>query len=390
MAAVVLDFARARELFSDDERAVARSVRAFVAAEVLPHVRAWWERGELPAELPRRLGALGVLGPTLPVAYGGAACSAGAYGLAMYELERGDSGLRSFASVQGALVMHPIFAFGSDAQKRKYLPALAAGRLVGCFGLTEADGGSDPGGNLRTRARRDGGGFVLSGGKLWITNGEIADVAVVWAKDDDSAVRGFLIERGAPGFSARPVPHKLSLRASVTSELVLDDVRVGADAVLPGAVGLKAALTCLTQARFGIAFGALGALEAVYEEALGYARTRTTFGKPIAARQLVQEKLVRMASDHARGLLFAWRLARLKDAGDLPHALVSLAKRDNVRAALLAARAARELLGAAGITTEHHAIRHMLNLETVDTYEGTYDVHTLIVGRALTGENALE
>jgi glutaryl-CoA dehydrogenase len=287
-------------------------------------------------------------------------------------------------------VMYPIACYGSDEQKQAYLGGLGRGELVGCFGLTEPDGGSDPAGNMRTRARRDGGDFVLSGTKVWITNGEIADLAVVWAKDDGGVVRGFLVPRAATGFSARPMPHKMSLRASVTSELVLDGVRVPAAAMLPGAEGLKAVLACLTQARYGIAWGALGALEAVYTEALAFAQTRATFGKPIAARQLVQDKLVRMVSDHSRGLLVAWRLGRLKDAGSLRPAQVSLAKRDNVRAALAGARLAREILGAAGISLEHHAIRHMLNLETVDTYEGTHDIHTLIAGRDLTGLGALE
>jgi glutaryl-CoA dehydrogenase len=340
--------------------------------------------------LVERFGAQGFLGANLATEHGGAGLSAVGYGLIMYELERIDSGLRSFASVQSALVMYPIAAFGTDEQRRTYLPELARGRMIGCFGLTEAGGGSDPAGNMQTRARRDGGDYVISGSKVWITNGSIADVALIWAKDDAGAVRGFLVPCASRGFSAREVPEKLSLRASVTSELVLDDVRVPASAALLGATGLKAVLSCLTQARYGIAWGALGALSAVYDEALAFAQTRTTFGKPIAARQLVQEKLVRMVSDHSRGLLVAWRLGRLKDAGTLRPTQVSLAKRDNVRAALAAARSARELLGAAGISLEHHAIRHMLNLETVDTYEGTHDVHTLIVGRDLTGCNAFE
>ena len=313
-----------------------------------------------------------------------------AYGLAMYELERIDSGLRSFASVQSALVMYPIARYGSPEQQARYLPDLGRGRLIGCFGLTEPDGGSDPEGNMKTRARRDGDGYVLSGTKNRITNGGIADVAVVWAKDDAGQVRGFLVPTDARGFSAREIERKVSLRASVTSELVLDEVHLPGQAALPGAVGLKTALSCLTQARYGIAWGAMGALEAVYTEALDFARGRSSFGRPIAARQLVQDKLVRMVSDHSRGLLVAWRLGRLKDEGQLRPSQVSLAKRDNVRAALAAARSAREILGASGISLEHHAIRHMLNLETVDTYEGTHDIHTLIVGREITGTGALD
>ena len=390
MDAPALDYFDLAELLTPDEREVQRATRRFLEAEALPGIRQAWARGEFPRALVPRFGEQGLLGANLPAEQGGAGLSAVGYGLMMYELERIDSGLRSFASVQSALVMYPIAAFGSDQQRRTYLPELARGRMIGCFGLTEADGGSDPAGNMKTRARRDGGEVVLTGSKVWITNGAIADLALVWAKDEAGAVRGFLVPGDARGFSAREVPEKMSLRASVTSELVLDDVRVPASAALPGAEGLKAVLSCLTQARYGIAWGALGALEAVYTEALAFARSRTTFGKPIAARQLVQEKLVRMVSDHGRGLLVAWRLGRLKDAGTLRPAQVSLAKRDNVRAALGAARAARELLGAAGISLEHHAIRHMLNLETVDTYEGTHDVHTLIVGRDLTGLGAFE
>jgi glutaryl-CoA dehydrogenase len=385
-----LDFFELSSLLTPEEREIQRSTRRFLEAEALPGIRAAWSRGEFPRELVARFGAQGLLGANLPPTDGSAGISAVGYGLINYELERIDSGLRSFASVQSALVMYPIASYGSDEQRRAYLPGLAGGELVGCFGLTEADGGSDPAGSMKTRARRDGADFVLTGSKVWITNGAIADVAIIWAKDDEGRARGFVVPTDARGFSAREVPEKMSLRASVTSELVLDEVRVPAAAALPGATGLKAVLSCLTQARYGIAWGALGALEAVYAEALEFAGTRITFGKPIAARQLVQEKLVRMVSDHGRGLLVAWRLGRLKDAGTLRPAQVSLAKRDNVRAALQGARAAREILGAAGISLEHQAVRHMLNLETVDTYEGTHDVHTLVVGRELTGLNAFE
>ena len=385
-----LDFLAFQDLLKPEEREIQRASRAFLEAEALPGIREQWEKGEFPVALVARMGAQGFLGANLPVDKGGAGVSSVAYGLTMYELERIDSGLRSFASVQSALVMYPIAQFGSPEQQRRYLPELGRGRLIGCFGLTEADGGSDPVGNMKTRARRDGSGYVLSGRKMWITSGGIADVALIWAKDDAGEVRGFLVPRDARGYSTREIGHKVSLRASVTSELLLDDVHLPADAALPTGVGLKAALSCLTQARYGIAWGALGALEAVYVEALEFARGRITFGRSIASRQLVQEKLVRMVSDHTRGLLFAWRLGRLKDEGRLNPSQVSLAKRDNVRSALAAARSAREILGAAGVSLEHHAIRHMLNLETVDTYEGTHDIHTLIVGRQITGSGALE
>jgi glutaryl-CoA dehydrogenase len=385
-----LDFFAFQELLKPEEREIQKTSRAFLEAEALPGIREQWEKGEFPRSLVARLGTQGLLGASLPVDQGGAGVSSVAYGLVMYELERIDSGLRSFASVQSALVMYPIARYGSPEQQRRYLSELGRGRLIGCFGLTESDGGSDPVGNMKTRVRRDGTGYVLTGSKSWITNGGIADVAVIWAKDDAGEVRGFLVPREARGYTTREIEHKVSLRVSITSELVLDDVHLPAEAALPTGVGLKAALSCLTQARYGIAWGALGALEAVYAEALEFARGRITFGRPIAARQLVQEKLVRMVSDHARGLLVAWRLGRLKDDGKMHPSQVSLAKRDNVRSALAAARSAREILGAAGISLEHHAIRHMLNLETVDTYEGTHDIHTLIVGREITGSGALD
>lgn len=386
----MLDYLGLSELFTPEEREIQRSSRRFLDDVALPHIGQWWEEGSFPTHLIRRFGEMGFLGPTIPTEYGGAGVSSAAYGLIAYELERVDSGLRSFCSVQSSLVMYPIYAFGSEEQKREYLPRLATGELVGCFGLTEPDGGSDPDGNMKTRARKDGDGYVLTGTKMWITNGNLAHIAIVWAKDDEGVVRGFIVPTDIPGFKANEVRHKASLRASVTSELVLEDVRVPASAMLPGVKGLKGPLSCLTQARFGIAWGALGALEAVYTEALNFSQTRTTFGKPIGSRQLVQEKLVRMLSDHTKGLLVAWRLAQLKDAGKLRPQQVSLGKRDNVRAALNAARSAREILGGSGITLEYHAIRHMLNLETVDTYEGTYDIHTLILGRDITGLNALE
>ncbi|HAL46577.1 MAG: acyl-CoA dehydrogenase [SAR202 cluster bacterium] len=385
----MLDYMDVQGLLSDEERQVQSGARDFLEAEVQPDISDWWERGEFPRQLVPRLGEMGYLGANLPREYGAAGVDNVAYGLLMYELERIDSGLRSFASVQGALVMYPIHSYGSEEQKRAYLPEMAAGRSIGCFGLTEHEGGSDPGA-MRTNARKDGESYVLNGTKMWITNGNIADVALVWAKDDEGDVRGFLVPTDTPGFTANEIKHKMSMRASVTSELVMEDCRVAASQMLPNVRGLRGPLSCLTQARYGIAWGALGALEAVYTDALDFSKTRSTFGRPIAGRQLVQTKLVDMLADHTKGLLLAWRLAVLKDQGKLAFSHVSLAKRENVRAALKAARTAREILGGSGIVLEHNAIRHMLNLETVDTYEGTHDIHTLILGRDITGENALE
>lgn len=378
------------DLLAPDERLIRQSVRAYCDAELMPQIAEWWDSGDLPVkELMQQFGGMGLLGPTTPEEYGGAGVSYSAYGAMMYELERVDSGLRSAASVQGSLVMFPIFTYGNDEQRQKYLPGLASGELIGCFGLTEPDGGSDPGA-MRTRARLDGDEYVLNGSKMWITNSPAADLAVVWAKDDEGVIRGFIVPTDAPGFHAPKITRKMSLRASVTGEIVLEDCRIPAANLLPGSGGLKSPLSCLTSARFGIAWGALGALEAVLQTALDYTGSRTTFGKPIASRQLVQDKLVRMATDHSTGLLLAWRLGQLKDAGRMNFAQVSMAKRNNVRVALTGARLARELLGGNGITTEYPVIRHMLNLETVDTYEGTHDIHTLIVGRHLTGVGALE
>jgi glutaryl-CoA dehydrogenase len=384
----MLDYYHTLNMLSDEERQVQTVAREFLEAEALPHVRDWWEEGVFPRHMVPKLGELGFLGANLPREYGASGINNVAYGLLMYELERADSGLRSFASVQGALVMYPIYRYGSEEQKRKYLPKMAAGELIGCFGLTEHEGGSDPGA-MKTRARRDGESYILNGTKMWITNGNIADVTLVWAADEENTVRGFLVPTDTPGFTANEVKHKMSMRASVTSELVLEDVRVPVSQMLPEAKGLAAPLSCLTQARYGIAWGALGALEAVYEDALAFSQNRSTFGKPIAARQLVQDKLVDMLADHTRGLLLAWRLGMLKDEGKMSYSHVSLAKRENVRAALKAARTAREILGGSGITLEYSVIRHMLNLETVDTYEGTHDIHTLILGRDITGQNAL-
>lgn len=385
----MLDFFAVGDLLTTEQRAIQQTTRRFVDREVLPGIRAWWDRDEFPLHLIKQFAELGILGANLPEEYGCAGVDNVAYGLIQYELERGDSGLRSFASVQGSLVMYPIYSYGSEEQKRRYLPELAAGRMIGCFGLTESDGGSDPGA-MRTRARHDGDDWVLNGSKMWITNSPVADIAVIWAKDDDGVVRGFIVPTDTPGFNAPKITSKMSMRASITGEIVLENCRVPSDALLPGSGGLKSPLGCLTQARYGIAWGALGALESVYTTACEYAKTRTTFGKPIGARQLVQDKLVRMATDHSLGLLMAHQLGTLKDGKQMSFAQVSMAKRNNVRVALTGARLAREILGGNGITTEYPVIRHMLNLETVDTYEGTHDIHTLIVGRALTGLGALE
>lgn len=378
------------DLLTPDERLIRETTRAYCEKELLPQIAGWWDSGDFPVRaVMKRFGELGLLGPTTPEEYGGAGASYSAYGAMMYELERVDSGLRSAASVQGSLVMFPISSYGSAEQKKKWLPGLASGELIGCFGLTEPDGGSDPGA-MRTRARKDGEHYVLNGNKMWITNSPVADVAVVWAKDDGGIIRGFIVPTDAPGFSAPKIHRKMSLRASITGEVVLEECRIPASNLLPGSHGLKSPLSCLTSARFGIAWGAMGALEAVLQASLDYTTDRVTFGKAIASRQLVQDKLVRMATDHSTGMLLAWRLGQLKDAGKMNYAQVSYAKRHNVRVALNGARLAREMHGGNGITTEYPVIRHMLNLETVDTYEGTHDIHTLIIGRHLTGQGALE
>ncbi len=383
------DYYQLDELLTEEERLVRDTVRRFVDREVIPHVGGWWLRGEFPRHLVGALGELGTLGANLPAEYGAAGVNNIAYGLILQELERGDSGLRSFASVQGALVMYPIYAFGSEDQRRRWLPRLASGQAVGCFGLTEPNAGSDPGA-MTTRCRRRGDGWEINGTKMWITNGSMADVAVIWAKDGDDEIRGFLVERGTPGFSASELHTKASMRASDTSELVLDGVVVPDEARLPDGNGLRAPLSCLTQARYGIAWGAIGAAIACFEEALGYAKERVAFRRPIAATQIIQTRLVDMLTEITKGQLLAYRLGQLKDQGAMRYTHVSLAKRNNVRMALEIARAARTILGAYGITLEYHAMRHAANLESVDTYEGTYDIHTLILGRDLTGISAFE
>jgi glutaryl-CoA dehydrogenase len=381
-----LDYYRLDDLLSEDERLTRAAVRSFVEREALPLIEACHAREEFPRQLVPRMAELGVFGANLK-GYGCAGLSNVAYGLIMQELEAGDSGLRSMGSVQGSLAMYAIWRFGNEEQKRRWLPEMAAGRAIGCFGLTEPDHGSDPGG-METRARRDGQGWVLSGTKRWITNGSIADVAVVWAKDGET-IRGFLVERGTPGYSAHDIKGKFSLRASITSELVLEDVKVPATSVLPEAEGLGGPFSCLNQARYGIVWGALGAARTCYLTALDYARARKQFDRPIAGYQLVQQKLVHMVSEITKGQLLAWRLGQLKDAGTMRPEQVSLAKRNNVGVALEIARLARDVLGANGIVNEYPVIRHMLNLETVNTYEGTYDMHTLIVGRDVTGLDAI-
>ena len=383
----MLDFYNVSELLTPEERQFQATAREFLDAEAAPHIRDWWEQGILPRHLVPKFGELGLIGATMPREFGGAGASSVANGLIMYELERVDSGLRSLVGIQGSLVMYPIYTYGSEEMKKRYLPKLAKGEMVGCFALTEPEGGSDAGA-MQTRALRDGDAYVLNGKKMWINGGSLADIAIVWARDEESEVSGFIVPTDSPGFKASPIEHKMSLRVSDASELLLEEVRVPAAQMLPKAKGLSAPLSGLTQGRYGIAWGALGALEAVYSEALSFAKDRVTFGKPIASRQLVQAKLAEMLADHTEGLLLAWRLAKLKDEGKMTYAQASLAKRQNVRSALRAARSAREILAARGITLEYHAIRHMLNLETVDTYEGTYDVQTLILGREITGLEA--
>jgi len=381
-----VDYYAIEPLLSEEERMVRAAVREWVEAEFLPVVTEHHRAGTFPMELVPKLGELGVFGATLK-GYGGAGLNNVAYGLIMQELERGDSGLRSFASVQSGLVMYPIHRYGSDAQKERWLPALQRGAAIGCFGLTEPDHGSDPG-SMATRATRSGDELVLNGTKLWITNGSVADVAVVWAKGDDGEIGGYLVERGRPGFSALDIHGKFSMRASITSELSFQDCRIPLDNKLPGVSGIRGPLSCLTQARYGIAWGAIGAAMACYDWALQYAQSRIQFGKPIAAFQLVQRKLVWMVTEITKAQLLCLQLGRLKDAGAMRPQHVSMAKMNNAWMAIETARMARDIMGAAGIVDEHPVIRHLLNLETVFTYEGTHDIHTLIIGRDITGLDA--
>jgi glutaryl-CoA dehydrogenase len=379
------DYLGIDRLLDDEERLIRDTVRAWVNERIVPNVAEWFEAGHIPVELAKELGDLGLLGMHLH-GYGCAGTSATAYGLACLELEAGDSGVRSLVSVQGSLAMYAIYRWGSEEQKQDWLPRMAAGDAIGCFGLTEPDSGSDPG-SMRTRARRDGSDWIIHGNKMWITNGSIADVAVVWA-DTDEGIRGFLVEKGLPGFTTQDIERKLSLRASVTSELLLDDVRVPGEAMLSEAKSLRGPLSCLNEARFGIVFGAVGAARACYESALDYSKNRIQFGKPIASFQIQQQKLAMMAVEVNRASLLALHLGRMKDQGLLRPEHVSMGKLANVNAALDVARSARQVLGANGVTLEYPVIRHMNNLESVVTYEGTADVHALVVGSAITGIDA--
>jgi glutaryl-CoA dehydrogenase len=382
-----LDVLEVDRLLSDEERQIQALVREWVDDNVLPGIEGWFEDGVFPKQIATELGSLGLLGMHLE-GYGCLGANAVSYGLACLELEAGDSGFRSFVSVQGSLCMFPIHRYGSEEQKQAWLPRMVAGEAIGCFGLTEPDFGSDPN-HMRTWAKRDGSDWIVSGTKMWITNGSIADLAIVWAQTDDG-IRGFLVPTDTPGFSATDIHRKLSLRASVTSELVLDDVRLPEDAVLPGVTGIKGPLSCLSEARFGIVWGAMGAARACYACALGYAKTRVQWGRPIAGFQLTQEKLTNMALELNKGTLLALHLGRMKDEGRLRPEHVSVGKLNNVREALEIARTARTILGASGITLEYPVIRHMNNLESVLTYEGTSEIHTLILGQALTGERAFD
>ncbi len=388
------DFYNIDSVLSEEERAVRDTIRAFVDERVLPIIGDCYIEGRFPKELIPEMAQLGMFGANLPEEYGAAGLNNVAYGLIMHELERGDSGVRSFASVQGALVMYPIYAFGSEEQKKHYLPKMASGEVIGCFGLTEPDFGSNPSAMItRAIVQRDG-SWVINGAKMWITNGSTAQVAIIWAKTgedkSDKSIRGFIVPTDAAGFTAKDQKGKLSLRASDTSELVLQDVRVPATALLPKTGGIKSPLMCLTQARYGIAWGAMGAAQACYEEALDYAGNRVMFGKPIAGFQLQQQRLAEMLTELVKGQLLALHLGRLKDAGTFTPQQVSLAKRNNVSAATDIAREARRLLGANGILAEYSSMRHMANLESVYTYEGTHDIHTLILGQAVTGLSAFE
>jgi glutaryl-CoA dehydrogenase len=391
MAFQGVDFYDIDSLLSEDERAVRDTVRRWVDEKVIPIIGDYYVRGEFPLHLVPEMAELGLFGANLPEEYGCAGLNNVAYGLIMQELERGDSGVRSFASVQGALVMYPIYAFGSEEQKRYWLPRMARGEVIGCFGLTEPDYGSNPAGMITT-ARKTDAGWVINGSKMWITNGSTAHVAVIWAKtgalDDPKSIRGFLVPTDTKGFSARDQKGKLSLRASDTSELVLEEVCVSSDALLPKSQGLKSALMCLTQARYGIAWGAVGAAMACYEEAVRYAKTRVMFGRPIGGFQLQQARLADMLTEITKAQLLCLQLGRLKDRGTMTPEQVSLAKRNNVNMATEVARETRRLLGAQGILAEYQAMRHLANLESVYTYEGTHDIHTLILGEAITGLSA--
>ena len=386
MALDPYDLFDVRSLLSEEERAVQDAVARFTDEKVIPVIGECFDQGRFPKELVPEIAALGLFGSSLPEEYGCAGLNGVSYGLICQELERGDSGIRSFVSVQSSLCMYPIYAYGSEEQRRRWLPGMAAGQVIGCFGLTEPHGGSDPA-NMKTHARKDGGDWVLNGSKMWITNGNLADIAIVWAQTDEG-IQGFIVEKGTPGFSAQEIKHKMSLRASVTSGLFFDNVRVPDSSRLPNVKGLKGPLGCLTQARYGITWGPIGAAIACLDEVLGYTKERILFGRPVAATQSAQLKMADMARRITCAQLLVLQLGRLKDAGQMQPSQVSLAKWNNCRMAIDIAREARDLLGGAGITTEHSPIRHALNLESVITYEGTETVHQLVIGRELTGINA--
>ena len=383
------DFCNITSLLTDEELLIQKTANQFVEKEFNPIVNEYYDKGSFPLDLIPKMGELGFFGATLPKEFGGSEISSTAYGLIMHELEKGDSGLRSVCSVQGGLVMYPIHQYGTDEQKKKWLPKLAAGTAIGCFGLTEANHGSDPGGML-TKAKRDGDDWIINGSKMWITNGSIADVAVVWAKDEEGIVRGFLIEKGTKGFSSSDIHGKMSLRASITSELFMKDVRVPDSSRLPGVEGLKGPLSCLTQARYSIAWGTIGSAVDCYEVALNYSKERKQFSKPIAGFQLTQKKLAYMIQEISKAQLLAIQLGKLKDNNQLDFSHISLGKKNNVAIARDCARLAREILGANGIMDDYSVMRHMMNLETVYTYEGTHEIHTLIIGQKITGEPAFE
>ena len=383
------DFCNITSLLTDEELLIQKTANQFVAEEFNPIVNEYYEKGSFPLDLIPKMGELGFFGATLPKKYGGSEISSTAYGLIMQELEKGDSGLRSVCSVQGSLVMFPIYKYGTEEQKEKWLPLLAAGKAVGCFGLTESNHGSDPAGML-TRAKRDGDDWIINGSKMWITNGSIADVSVVWARDEEGVIRGFLLEKGMDGFSSSDIHGKMSLRASITSELFMKDVRVSDANRLPDIKGLKGPLSCLTQARYSIAWGVIGAAIDCYEVALSYSKDRKQFSKPIAGFQLTQQKLVYMIEEITKAQLLALQIARLKDSGDLEFAHISLGKKNNVAIARKCAQLGREILGGNGIMDDYPMMRHMMNLETVYTYEGTHEIHTLILGQKITGLPAFE
>ena len=383
------DYYLMNELLSDEHRMAQEAVRDWVKQEVSPIIEDYAERAECPVHLFKGLAEIGAFGPSLPVEYGGGGMDEIAYGLIMQELERGDSGIRSMASVQGSLVMYPIFRYGSEEQKRKYLPKLGSGEFIGCFGLTEPDHGSNPAGMTST-LRDDGDAYILNGAKMWITNSPIADIAVVWARDDEGKIRGVIVEKGMKGFSAPEIHGKWSLRASITGELVFEDVRVPKKNLLPEAAGLKAPLSCLSKARYGIAWGAIGAALDCYDSALRYSKERIQFGKPIGQFQLTQKKLAEMITEITKAQIFSWRLGTLANEGRATAAQISMAKRNNVFMALQIAREARQIHGGMGITNEYPIMRHMMNLETVLTYEGTHDIHLLITGHDITGLNAFK